>query len=203
MTGTPATVLTLDPAFFPVMRVWLNKFATTAPHTCKKVGYLNIPSAGNAARGVAALDRALHETSGPKIVFGHSMGSQVAAKWLRERAASSDVDPDQVAFLLCGNPERKYGGALCVEDTPKYWGPVQASYGGPGIPDDTRYTVVDYARRGDFWADAPDPRSPFTMARPGDQKVHCNYFSVGLNDPDVVSYTEGNRTYKLQGGSLR
>lgn len=196
-------VLGLDPAFFPVMGVWLNRYATTGGRTFTRVRYPNIPSAGNARRGVEALDRALHGTDGPLVVFGHSMGSQVAAKWLREIGPASDVDPAAVTWLLCGNPERKYGGALCVADTPRYWGPVQASYGGPGIPEDTPYTVVDYARRGDFWADAPDPRSPFTLAGPGSQQVHCNYFSVGLDDPDVVSYTEGTRTYKLQGGALK
>lgn len=197
LTGT---VLGLDPAFFPCMGVWLDGFATKPGRTFKRLWYPNIPSAGNAARGVEALDKALQVTPGPVVVFGHSMGAQVASKWLRERGPSSDVDPARVRFLLCGNPERKYGGALCVASTPKYLGlTVQPSYGGPGIPDDTPYTVIDYARQYDFWADAPTVADPSKeAAKNGSQGIHCNYFKTGLDDPDVLSYTEGTRTYLLK-----
>lgn len=199
-----STVLGLDPAFFPVMGTWLRGFAKEPGRTFQRVWYPNIPSPANAARGVEALDKALAATPGQKIVFGHSMGSQVAAKWLRERAHTATVPPDEVLFILCGNPERKYGGALCVRSTPKYLGlTVQPSYGGPGIPDDTPYQVIDYARQYDWWADAPTAANPGPAAvKNASQTIHCDYFRVGLTDPDVLSYTEGRRTYLLKPTAL-
>jgi hypothetical protein len=194
------TVLGLEPAFFSVMRTWMKGYATSDGKTFRRVAYPNIPSARNAAKGVQALDSALHRIAGPKIVFGHSMGAQVASKWLRDIGPTSDIDPEDVWFLLCGNPERKYGGALRVQTKPRYMGvKVKPSYGGPGIPDGTPYTVVDYSREFDWWSDAPTVATPSLAAQNnGSQVVHCNYFRVGLNDPDVLSFTEGNVTYKLK-----
>lgn len=194
------TVLGLDPAIFPCMGIWLKRFATSEGRTFRRVLYPNIPSAKNAEKGVEALDKALHATPGPKIVFGHSMGSQVASKWLREKAHTSDIPHDEVTFLLCGNPERKYGGALCVQTTPKYMGmTVQPTYGGPGIPFNVPYAVTDYARQYDWWADSPTVQNPSSEAvKNASQTIHCNYFTVGLNDPDVRTFTEGNITYKFK-----
>lgn len=199
--GLTGTVLGLDPAFFPVMGTWMNDFATSNGRTFHRIWYPNIPSADNARAGVAALDRHLHETPGMKIVFGHSMGAQVAAKWLRERGPTSDIPPSEVVFVLAGNPERKYGGALAVPATPKLWDmwQVEPTYGGPGIPDDTPYTVIDYARQYDWWADGPTVTTPSRAAQSnGSQAVHRDYFHVGIDDPDVLTYVEGNRIYKLK-----
>lgn len=200
MKSLEGTVLGLEPAFFPVIGKWLNGFATKNNRTFKKVSYPNIPSAANAARGVAALDDMLHSIPGPKIVFGHSMGSQVASKWLREMAPTSNIPHDQIVFVLCGNPERKYGGALMVPCRPTYLGmAVQPTYGGPGIPDNVCYRVYDYARQYDWWADSPTVEKPSKEAQAAvSQVIHCNYFSVGFDDPDVLSYSEGNRTYMLK-----
>jgi pimeloyl-ACP methyl ester carboxylesterase len=186
------------------MAVWMNRYAQTGGRKFRKVRYPNIPSPRNAAKGVVALDAALHRTDGPVIVFGHSMGAQIASKWLREYGGHSSIDPARVTFLLCGNPERKYGGALCVPSTPRYLGmKVQPSYGGPGIPDDTRYTVLDYSRQYDWWSDAATSVSPAKAAVANmSQAIHCDYFRVGLNDPDVRSYTEGTRTYLLKPTAL-
>lgn len=199
--GLTGTVLGLDPAFFPVMGTWMNDFATSNGRTFRRVWYPNIPSADNAEAGVAALDRHLHQTPGMKIVFGHSMGAQVAAKWLRERGPTSDIPPSEVVFVLGGNPERKYGGALSVPTRPKLWDMwrVEPTYGGPGIPDDTPYTVIDYARQYDWWADGPTVPTPSRSAQSNcSQAVHRDYFHVGIDDPDVLTFVEGNRIYKLK-----
>jgi pimeloyl-ACP methyl ester carboxylesterase len=200
------TVLGLEPAFFSVMGVWMKKYAKTEGRTFARVRYPNIPTpnGGTAKKGMDALDSALHRYPGPKVVFGHSMGAQVACKWLRERGPTSDISPSEVTFLLCGNPERKFGGALMVQNKPKYNGvKLVAAYGGPGIPDATPYAVVDYARQYDFWADAPTTANPGIAARSvASQVIHCNYFFVGLNDPDVLTYTQGNRIYKLKPSPL-
>jgi hypothetical protein len=200
-SGLTGTVLGLDPAFFPVMGIWMNNFATSNGRTFRRVWYPNIPSRRNSELGVAALDKQLHETPGLKIVFGHSMGAQVAAKWLRERGPASDIPASDVVFILGGNPERKYGGALLVPARPKLWGfwPIEPTYGGPGIPDDTPYTVIDYARQYDWWADAPTSATPNRTAQQNaSQAIHSNYFTVGIDDPDVLTSIEGNRIYKLK-----
>jgi len=200
-SGLTGTVLGLDPAFFPVMGIWMDNFATSNGRTFHRVWYPNIPSRRNSELGVATLDKQLHETPGLKIVFGHSMGAQVAAKWLRERGPASDIPASDVVFILGGNPERKYGGALLVPARPKLWGfwPIEPTYGGPGIPDDTPYTVIDYARQYDWWADAPTSPTPNRTAQQNaSQAIHSNYFTVGIDDPDVLTYIEGNRIYKLK-----
>ena len=200
-SGLTGTVLGLDPAFFPVMGIWMDNFATSNGRTFRRVWYPNIPSRRNSELGVAALDKQLHETPGVKIVFGHSMGAQVAAKWLREKGPTSDIPASDLVFILGGNPERKYGGALLVPARPKLWGfwPIEPTYGGPGIPDDTPYTVIDYARQYDWWADAPTSPTPNRTAQQNaSQGIHSNYFTVGIDDPDVLTYVEGNRIYKLK-----
>jgi hypothetical protein len=200
-SGLVGTVLGLDPAFFPVMGLWMDGFATSNGRKFRRVWYPNIPSRKNSELGVAALDKQLHETPGLKIVFGHSMGAQVAAKWLREKGPTSDIPASEVVFILGGNPERKYGGALLVPARPKLWGfwPIEPTYGGPGIPDDTPYTVIDYARQYDWWADAPTSLTPSRTAQlNASQAIHSDYFRVGIDDPDVLTYVEGNRIYKLK-----
>jgi len=200
------TVLGLDPAFFPVMKTWMRNYATTGGRAFQRVPYANVPSPRNAAKGVVALDAALHRTDGPVVVFGHSMGAQVASKWLREYGGHSDIDPARVTFLLCGNPERKYGGALFAPSAPRFLGGMmkaQPSYGGPGIPDDTRFTVLDYSRQYDWWSDYPTSVSPSRAAiANASQAIHMDYWRVGLDDPDVRSYTEGTRTYLLKPTAL-
>lgn len=197
------TVLGLDPAFFPCMGVWLNGYARTDGHTFKRVWYPNIPSKANAERGVKLLDAALKKTNGPKIVFGHSMGAQVAAKWLRD--IGSGVPVDDVSFLLCGNPERKYGGATVVPEPPVFYGiTAKPSYGGCGIPADTPYNVIDYARQYDFFADYPNTAHPSADAKSNaSQRIHCDYFRVALFDADVRSHTEGSVTYKLKPTTIK
>ena len=67
------------------------------------------------------------------------------------------------------------------------------------MPADTPYPVVDFARQYDGWADLPTSANPGKAARkvPSDG-IHMNYFHVGLDDEDVLSYTEGNITYLLK-----
>lgn len=199
-------VLGLEPAFFPVMQTWMRHYATSGGRTFVKVRYPNIPSARNAATGVDRLDDALHATAGQVVVFGHSMGAQVIYKWLREVGPTSDIDPTRVKFLSCGNPERKYGGTLRVPTVPRtsFGLKVQPTYGGPGIPGDTPYTVIDYVRQYDWWADYPNVENPSTEAmRNASVGIHMNYWGVGLDDPDVRSHTEGNVTYLLKPTRLK
>jgi hypothetical protein len=194
----PHIVLCLDPAFFRgATKKALHKWAKKQNH--KNIRYTNIPLPKFAEQGCRMLHDELVLASGPVTVLGWSEGAQVAAKWLREQGPSfTPVAP--LDFILIGNPERKYGGACCVVNPPRHMGvKPTAAYGGCGVPEDTQYPVVDYARQYDGWADLPTSEDPGKAARkvPSDG-IHMNYFGVDLDDPDVLSYTEGNITYKLK-----
>jgi hypothetical protein len=171
------TVLTLAPLGLPLPKSWLAELG--APRVATK--YPNSwPSNSNAAAGIKALDTALHTTAGDLVVYGHSMGAQVAAKWLREIGLTSDIDPARVRFYLTGNPERPGGRG----------GNYPGGKGGVGIPPDTRYTVTDITRKGDFWSDS----GSFLTGT----VIHCNYGNVHLSvtalAPDATT-AAGNVTY--------
>ena len=204
-------VLGLDPAFFPVMRFWMRNFAITDGRTFTRIAYPNVPNPlpflDFAGVGVSMLDKALHCTPGRKIVFGHSMGSQVAYKWLREKGPTSDICPADVVFVLGGNPERKYGGTCVVQSPPrKLFGSIapKAAYGGCGLPEDTHYRVIDYVRQYDGWADVPTVECPSRESLGAvSDGYHLDYLKAGLFDPDVLTYTEGSVTYALKPTALK
>ena len=198
-----ATVLTLNPAFFPLPSNWLRSELFAAPNVKVKVPYTNLPNAYFVHQGSEALDRYLHATPGRKIVLGHSEGAQVEDDWLRRFGPSSDIDPATVTFVLTGDPETKYNGCANVSNS----GCV-AAYGGKGFPSDTRYTVKVIIRQYDFWADCPNDLSN-SVARfnrvaanfvggTGElRSVHGDYSKLSLTDPGNKSYVEGNATYIL------
>ena len=63
--STAATVLTLNPAFFPLPSNWLRGELFDAPNVKVKVPYTNLPNAYFVHQGADALDRLLHSTPGP------------------------------------------------------------------------------------------------------------------------------------------
>lgn len=190
-------ILCLDPAFFRgATKRALRKWAKKQNH--RNIRYTNIPLPRFAEQGCRMLHEELLAARGPVTVLGWSEGAQVAAKWLREFGPSTWIN--DVDFVLIGNPERKYGGACVVQNPPRHLGvKPTAAYGGCGVPEDTPYPVVDFARQYDGWADLPTSENPGKAARkvPSDG-IHMNYFHVGLDDEDVLSYTEGNITYLLK-----
>jgi hypothetical protein len=67
-------------------------------------------------------------------------------------------------------------------------------------PDTTQYRVKDIARRGDGWANWPDPATPLAVARvvAGLLTTHMNYFRVDVDDPDPISVqVVGNTAYVI------
>ena len=196
-TNPDHLVLCLDPAFFKgATKRALRKYAKKQNH--KVVRYQNIPLPLFAEKGCELLNDELKRTEVPVTVLGWSEGAQVAVKWLRDFGPNSDLE--DLEFILIGNPERKYGGACCVVNPPRHFGvKPTAAYGGCGIPDGNRFPVIDYARQYDGWADLPTSADPGHAARkvPSDG-IHMNYFHVGLDDEDVLTYVEGNITYKLK-----
>ena len=147
------------------------------------------PSAGTNPRGSihvgsTNLDRLIRSTPGPKIVLGYSQGAQVAGTWLRRFAhVAGAPSPDELSFLLIGNPERKYG---------------QQPWTVKQTPDDTQYAVRDVSRRHDNWAD-------YSKAKHGGNRilamfgsVHTNYWNTDPYGSEAeVIRTVGNTEYVI------
>lgn len=147
------------------------------------------PSAGDNPRasiyvGATALDKLIRSTPGPKIVFGYSQGAQVAGTWMRRFAHLPDApSPDELSFLLIGNPERRYG---------------QQPWTKKQTPDNTQYRVRDVSRKNDNWADY-NPKVHGTnkiVALFG--SIHTNYWNTDPYGPKAeVVRVEGNTTYVI------
>jgi 3'-(hydroxy)phthioceranyl-2'-palmitoyl(stearoyl)-2-O-sulfo-trehalose (hydroxy)phthioceranyltransferase len=132
------------------------------------------------------------------VFIGHSFGGRVAAKLLREDgddpAFQAAVPPDQIVFIVTGNPERKYNGACNIPGSL-----IVAGYGGNGVPLDTDYRWIDVARQYDFFADHPNNRSNWVaLGNIGKGiAVHTDYNGVYLGDPDNLWKNEGRISYVL------
>lgn len=207
-----ATVLTLEPAFFSCMNSGWLRGTVTGGNTVIGVNYINWPDPWGffANLGMNTLDGLILShinDSGGLIVFGHSMGSQVACKWLREKGPTSTADPTKIQFILTGNPERRYGGTLgmlnhntSVPQSPGWTGGVHSPPPNsapvnvlpahqPGVPASNRYRVIDFARQYDYFADYPSVASPNGLSTSNaSQVIHCSYTRVALTDSDVAWY---------------
>lgn len=174
---------------FNYMKKVCKGYAVRPGHTQIQVKYPAAldPSAGDSLKGsiyvgASNLDKLIRSTSGPKVVFGYSQGAQVAGTWLRRFAYRNDApDPEELSFLLIGNPERKYG---------------QQPWTKKQTPDDTQYAVRDVSRRHDNWSD-------YSKAKHGSNKIlalfgsiHTNYWTTDPYDPkSEVIRKVGNTTY--------
>lgn len=149
-------------------------------------------SNAKAANAIVGEDRVaeIAARSGQKVFVGHSMGARVLARYIR---SEPDIDPAENVFVLTGNPERKYGGVART-------GGAFSDYGGPGIPDDTPFTVYDIARQYAVFEDWPDitgNQKAVSNAIAG-TPLHSDYSNVFLGDPRNVTFKEGNRFYVLR-----
>lgn len=200
-----ATVLTVPGLWMDIPDNWLGGelWNEASGNTRVRVRYNNwFASNDNAADGVAKLDEAMLAQTPPFIVLGHSMGSQVIYKWIRERGPTSSLTPDDVWFICTGNPERKYNGH--PPDGGKYPGGPD----GTGLPDDMPWILWDVAAQYDGWCDAPnDPNNTRANSNASYGRSlggpHSDYGSKGTYTPvslyneDNLTYVEGNVTYVL------
>jgi hypothetical protein len=152
-----------------------------APRACESVPYPYLIR----SVGVTDLDTKLRDgTTGQQVVFGYSQGARVASDWLETYAGTEGaLSPDDVSFVLIGNPSRKHGGAHVG------WGQVTP---------DTGYKVLDVARQYDMASDFPDePLNLLALANAyaGFAFVHEDYEEVDLYDPANYVWKEGNTTY--------
>lgn len=127
----------------------------------------------------AAQSLAIPETG--TVVFGFSHGAIVAGRWLTEHAGDVDAPtPDQLSFVLIGNPRRDHGGRL------------------PAMPQ-TQYEVIDIVRQYDPMADFPDnPFNLLALLNIGGgvlSRIHLDYTGVDITDPANTVWTEGNTTF--------
>lgn len=196
-TTSPTTVLTLEPLDFNLGGNTLISELRGVPCAGRpviKVDYPALLSRNSIDSGVSALDALIRSTPGPKLVFGHSQGAQVASRWLRAHADGPDAPPAaDVSFLFIGNPLRKYGGFIVGR--PEVDGVI-------GLPtrNDTRYAVTDITLQYDGWSDAPT--KPGAMAElnalQGKFARHSRgYFTADADDPNRKTYRENTTTYVL------
>jgi len=192
------TVLTLEPLDFNLVGNTLRlqlRGKPCAGHTVIRVDYPASFAAKSIDNGVEALNDALHAITGPKLVFAHSQGAQVASRWLRTYAPDYRTAPTpfDVQFLFIGNPLRKYGGYIIGR--PEVGGQI-----GLPTPNDSRYAVTDVAMQYDGWADWPSGSGALARlnATVGKNGRHCyGYLAADLDAPDRRTYKEGTTTYVL------
>lgn len=195
-------VITLDPAFFPgTTELALQGWARRAG-VVRRLNYPPLPNAAVVAAAVEQLDAMLLSMAGTKVyVEGWSLGAQIAAAWQRKYGPTSTVDPANVTFVLIGFPENEFGGACAVPSPPrKLFGLIRpkADYGGCGIPADTRYRTFVLSRQYAGWEDCPNVPAPSQLAmKVLDDAYHMDYFTVSLDDPELMAWTRGNITYGL------
>ncbi|MFB1294523.1 PE-PPE domain-containing protein [Mycobacterium sp. pW049] len=130
---------------------------------------------------LAPADQARAAAAANTVVFGFSHGAVVAGRWMSQHAGDVDApSPDQLSFVLIGNPRHGYGGRL------------------PAMPQ-TQYKVLDIVRQYDPIADFPDnPFNLLALLNIGGgvlSRIHLDYTGVDIDDPANTVWTEGNTTY--------
>ncbi len=195
-----ARVLTLEPLNVgqgPIMESELQ--GSLCKGGCTPVPYRAVIGPNSVTNGVALLDDAIKTPSpdGATVVFGYSLGAEVAQVWLAEHGSDAG-NPSQgdLEFVLIGNPYRKYGGAFT--QAARLFNVL------PADPDtDVAYHVTDIARQYDGFADFPDKvGSPGYLlavanAAVGTTVIHSFYQDVDPDDPNNVTWQDGNTTYVL------
>ncbi len=203
-----ATVITLAGLGWQttnIMDTLYNGFAHTGGNTSHPINYTP-EFDGVYANGVALLNAAINDggLADPKIVLAHSMGGQVAGRWLDQYGVSQAAKAATVSFILCGNPERRYGGRAGIP-TWNCSGAINRH-----VRDDTAFTVTDVCRQGDGWGNWPAASNPFNTngydfgkvvtAFVGMFTTHMAYQTIdltNLNGTHISSETVGNTTYHL------
>jgi hypothetical protein len=181
------TLIVGDPAGFQIMPWMAFWFGGTlaAGRTVERLNYFNMPGDSSIKSGADTLHARLATVPKPVIYYGHSEGAQVGDWWLNHQGLLVPYSPSDVSFIFSGNPERKYGGVPWLQN--RY------------APAATAYSVTDYARQYDGWADYPNLASPngtaLLNALWGMLWIHPGYWSESLTKPGNVSKTEGNITY--------
>lgn len=191
------TVLTLSGLNYNVYNDMPQKFQgifSRAPYVMKKIDYPASLDSNSITKGVASLNTMLRSTQGQKIVLGHSQGAQVASHWMRKYANDPTAPPaSELTFILSGNPLRSAGGYLIGR-------PEVGSTIGQPTPTNTKWPIIDVARRYDGWADwVQDQGNRWAVnnANAGKSTIHSSYHAVNLYASTNTVWKSGNTTYVL------
>lgn len=176
--------LYIDPLLGPInpKKFMKGQFLNHKPHL--EVVWPNmdpLPKNANAHIGMTNLTTLMTANQGssgdPTNIIGHSGGSQIAMKWLREIGPTSPLPKGNYHFWLAGSPEQKYTGASYLypaQSPPVYPGdPANGApahdgscptplanhggYGiGSGLPATCPWHVNVISNQYDGWSDAPN-----------------------------------------------
>jgi hypothetical protein len=172
---SPATVLTIFP-WEGSMEDELQGALCQAPNNCVQIDqFLWDPN------GLATIETTIDTTPGTKVVFSYSEGARSVTDWLNEHADDPDApSPDELSFVVIGNPTRAYGGSDSQ------------------VMPQTQYQVIDISRQYDTASDFPD--NPFNLlallnSLAAFTVIHTDYEDVDMHDPANIVWKEGNTTY--------
>ncbi|ORV93032.1 PE-PPE domain-containing protein [Mycolicibacterium iranicum] len=172
---SPATVLTVFP-WEGSMEDELQGSLCSAPNNCQRVDqFLWDPS------GLATIDATIDATPGTKVVFSCSEGARSVTRWLNKHAGDADApSPDELSFVMIGNPTRRYGGS------------------DSDVMPETQYRVIDITRQYDMASDFPD--NPLNLiallnSLAAFTVIHTDYENVDMYDDANIVWEEGNITY--------
>lgn len=194
--GSGAQVALIPGAFGSgdAVAAYLQGALCAAPNVCTSIKYMNTgeffgPDLAVASMddGVTNLDAWIRSTPGRKIVMGHSLGSAIIYRWLRQYSDDPTAPPpSELSFITLGSSERSGTGYAYTDPTGMYDYRVDQGF---GIPADTPYQVVDGCRKWDGWCYwiPGDDRSA-----QGQQQLHLSYGNVDLNDPANQVVVKGN-----------
>ena len=191
------TVLTLSGLNYNLYNDMPQKFQgifSKPPYGMLKVNYPASLASDSITKGVAALNAALQTTPGQKIVLAQSQGAQVASRWMREHTNDPAApSASELTFILTGNPLRSTGGYLIGRTE------VGGTTGQP-TPTNTKWPIIDVARRYDGWPDWPQNQSnqwAVDNANEGKQTLHTTYDQINLYSTTHTIWKSGNTTYVL------
>lgn len=192
-----ATVFTLSGLNFNLYnsmpKIFKGIFAQP-PYQIEQIKYPASVAKNSIALGVQMLDEALKNTPGWKIVLAHSQGAQVCSRWMREHAGDTTAPgANELLFILSGNPLRSSGGYIIGRK--EIGGTI-----GKATPTDTRWPIIDVARRYDGWADWVQDeanKEAVKNANKGKQSFHKDYSDVDLFSKTHTIWKTGNTTYVL------
>lgn len=158
----------------------------------------------------AAIARTLEaDPEGQIVVVGYSSSANVVTKLVRklqaERGESGTPSPENLSFLVFGNPNRPNGGLLGRFAGTQIPFPFGITFDGESAP--SNYKVTDIAWQYDGYADFPkDTRNLLAVANAliGIVTLHGFYDGADPSNPDniVSDYDDGNTRYVTLKSSL-
>jgi hypothetical protein len=193
-SGTVLTLSGLNYNLYNDMPAKFQGIFNKPPYVMRKVDYPASLAANSITDGVAALNTALRSTPGQKIVLAQSQGAQVASRWMRQYANDpSAPSSGEITFILSGNPLRSTGGYIIGRHE------VGGTIGQP-TPTNTKWPIIDVARRYDGWADwVHNQNNQWAVdnANRGKTVFHTSYNQVNLYASTHTIWKNGNTTYVL------